>query len=379
MYNDKLIHATAGNLSLFNDIYRNKKVLVTGNTGFKGSWLTVWLLMLGAKVYGLSNGVPTRPSHFEAADLKNKIRYFEKDIRSLQDVGHVIEKIRPDFVFHLAAQPLVRLSYVDPALTIETNVIGTMNILEGLRRSNHSCCAIMITSDKCYDNVEWVYGYRETDALGGKDPYSTSKGAAELVIKTYTHSFFSAENSNVKAVSVRAGNVIGGGDWAEDRIVPDCVRAWSRGDHVQVRNPAATRPWQHVLEPLSGYLLMGQKLCQNPVLNGEPFNFGPRYDQNYTVGELIAEMRKSWPGVEVGNNQVHNDEKKESTLLKLCCDKAMHFLGWKATLNFEETARFTVDWYRRFYEGKEDIFKMSCRQIEQYVELAKKSEHGWIK
>ena len=367
------------NLFLFGGIYRNKKVLVTGNTGFKGTWLTAWLLMLGAKVYGLSNGIPTKPSHFAAADLKNKITYFEKDIRNLQDVRHIIGEIQPDFVFHLAAQPLVRLSYSDPALTIETNVMGTMNVLEGLRQSNHSCCAVMITSDKCYDNVEWVYGYRETDALGGKDPYSASKGAAELAIKTYAFSFFNANNSRVKVAPVRAGNVIGGGDWAEDRIVPDCVRAWSRGDQVEVRNPAATRPWQHVLEPLSGYLLVGQKLCENPALNGEPFNFGPRDDQNYTVGELIAEMRKSWPGVEAGKNQVHNDEKKESTLLKLCCDKAMHFLGWKATLNFEETARFIVDWYRKFYEAKEDIFTLSCKQIEQYVELAKKREHGWVK
>ena len=374
---DNFLHIP--NLSLFGDIYRNKKVLVTGNTGFKGSWVSVWLLMLGAKVYGLSNGIPTEPSHFVAVNLNDRVTYFEKDIRSLHDVRHVIEEIQPDFVFHLAAQALVRLSYGDPALTIETNVMGTMNVLEGLRQSNHSCCAVMITSDKCYDNVEWVYGYRETDVLGGDDPYSASKGAAELVIKTYVRSFFSAENSNVKAASVRAGNVIGGGDWAEDRIVSDCVRAWSRGDHVQVRNPAATRPWQHVLEPLSGYLLLGQKLCENSALNGEPFNFGPRASQSYPVGELIAEMRKSWPGVEAGDTQVHNDEKIESTLLKLCSDKAMHFLGWEATLNFQETARYTVDWYWRFYEGKEDIFKMSCKQIEQYVELAKKRGYDWVK
>ncbi|MCK4814618.1 CDP-glucose 4,6-dehydratase, partial [bacterium] len=220
--------------------------------------------------------------------------------------------------------------------------------------------------------------YRETDALGGKDPYSASKGAAELVIKTYAFSFFNADDSKIKVAPVRAGNVIGGGDWAEDRIVPDCVRAWSMENDVQVRNPAATRPWQHVLEPLSGYLLLGQKLYENPELNGEPFNFGPRDDQNYTVGELITEMQKNWPGVKAENVQV-SDEKKESALLKLCCDKAMHFLGWEATLNFEETARFTVDWYRSFYERKENIFTMSCKQIEQYVELAKKREHGWVK
>ena len=367
------------NLSIFGDIYRDKKILVTGNTGFKGSWLSVWLLMLGAKVYGLSNGIPTTPSHFEAADLRDKVTYFEKDIRSLQDVSHIIDTIQPDFVFHLAAQPIVRLSYSAPALTIETNVIGTMNILEALRQSNHPCCAIMITSDKCYDNVEWIYGYRETDALGGKDPYSASKGAAELVIKTYAFSFFNTDGSRVKVAPVRAGNVIGGGDWAENRIVPDCVRAWSSGNHVQVRNPKATRPWQYVLEPLSGYLLLGQKLYDNPELNGEPFNFGPREDQNYTVDELIDEMQKSWPGAGMKHSQDLSDHKKESTLLKLCCDKALHYLGWKATLNFEEMVRFTVDWYRNFYERKENIFKMSCKQIEQYVALAKKRGRCWVK
>jgi CDP-glucose 4,6-dehydratase len=366
------------NHSLFNDIYRNKKVLVTGNTGFKGSWLSAWLLRLGAEVYGLSNGIPTQPSHFEAAKLKDRIKYVEKDICSFEEVNKVISTIRPDFVFHLAAQPIVRVSYNDPVCTIQTNVIGTMNVLEALRKGNHLCRAVMITSDKCYDNLEWIWGYRETDALGGEDPYSASKGAAEFVIKTYAYSYFNTPESNVKVVSVRAGNVIGGGDWAQDRIVPDCVRAWSEGNKVQVRNLSATRPWQHVLEPLSGYLLVGQRLFEEPELNGEPFNFGPNADQNYTVGQLIDEMRKNWPDADLEMVSDSVDQKKEATLLKLCCDKAFHLLSWKPTLNFQETVQLTVDWYRKYYDQKE-VFNITYKQIEDYIHLASKRQQTWVK
>ena len=367
------------NLHLFGNIYRNKKVLITGNTGFKGSWLSIWLLQLGAKVFGISNGIPTQPSHFAAAKLKAKINYFEKDIRSLHDVKTILDDVKPDFLLHLAAQPIVRLSYENPSLTIETNVIGTMNILEALRQINSPCSAVMITSDKCYENKEWVWGYREADALGGNDPYSASKGAAELVIKTYANSFFNKPESNVKVASVRAGNVIGGGDWAQDRIVADCVRAWSRGMKVQVRNFNATRPWQHVLEPLSGYLLLGQKLYENPELNGEPFNFGPNGDQNYSVSELIAQMQKTWPGTGVEVVQNSNDEKKEHALLKLCCDKALHLLGWRANLDFKETVQFTIEWYQKYYEQKEDVFNMTCDQIEEYVKIARSRRQIWVK
>ena len=237
----------------------------------------------------------------------------------------------------------------------------------------------MITSDKCYDNVEWIWGYRETDALGGNDPYSASKGAAELVIKTYANSFFDTEESRVKVVSARAGNVIGGGDWAQDRVVPDCVTAWSKGANVNVRNLSATRPWQHVLEPLSGYLRLGQGLSENPRLNGEPFNFGPDADQNYTVGELIDEMRKYWhcAGVDVIHDS--DKQKKEATLLKLCCDKALHHLGWQPTLNFNEAARFTIEWYRKYYDQNEEILNLTRNQIEEYVQLALKRQQTWVK
>ncbi|ABE52507.1 CDP-glucose 4,6-dehydratase [Methanococcoides burtonii] len=364
---------------LFKNAYNGKKVIVTGNTGFKGSWLSIWLSLLGAKVYGLSNDIPSKPSHFETASLDEHIIHNEIDIRCLYDVRELINEIEPDFVFHLAAQPIVRASYNDPVETIETNVIGTMNILEALRLSNHPCIAIMITSDKCYDNVEWVWGYRETDPLGGEDPYSASKGAAELIIKTYARSFFDKPNSNVKIASVRAGNVIGGGDWAKDRIVPDCIRAWGVKEKVQIRSPNATRPWQHVLEPLSGYLYLGQKLNEDKSLNGEPFNFGPATNQNYTVAELISKMQEYWEDAEIQIDTGNASKQKEANLLKLCCDKALHVLGWQATLDFEKTVKFTVDWYRSYYTTDTDIFELSCQQISDYVNFAMEQGQSWVK
>jgi CDP-glucose 4,6-dehydratase len=360
---------------LFGDAFRGRKVLVTGHTGFKGSWLSAWLLSLGAKVSGLSNGVPTKPSNFEAIGLEKRITHFDADIRSAKDVARIINEVKPDFVFHLAAQSLVRMSFEEPVKTLETNVLGTMNVLEALRKANRPCNAVMITSDKCYDNVEWVWGYRETDHLGGKDPYSASKGAAEMVIKTYARTFFSKPESRVKVASTRAGNVIGGGDWAPDRIVPDCVRAWSSGKPVQIRSPKATRPWQFVLEPLSGYLALGHRLSEKPGLNGEPFNFGPRDSAVYTVAELIAEMQKHWPGASVRVEEERDSG--EATLLKLSCDKALHFLGWKANLNFGEAARFTADWYRSFYERKADMFEETNGQIQGYVALARERGQAW--
>ncbi|WP_292468818.1 CDP-glucose 4,6-dehydratase [Methanolobus sp.] len=362
----------------FLDTYRNKKVLVTGNTGFKGSWLCVWLSILGAKISGISNGIPTSPSHFESLQLKSEIDCYDEDVRDLCKVKEVIDKFKPDFIFHLAAQPLVRESYSDPVTTIETNVMGTMNVLEALRQANHKCTAIMITSDKCYDNVEWLWGYRETDHLGGKDPYSASKGAAELIIKTYSDSFFDKDESNVKVASVRAGNVIGGGDWAKDRIVPDCIRSWSSDRVVEIRSPNATRPWQHVLEPLSGYLLLGQILANDRDLNGEPFNFGPNANQNFTVKELVSRMQRYWSGTKVNYAENSDRSKKESGLLKLCCDKALHQLGWQPTLTFDETARFTVEWYRNFYSEKKDVYEMSSKQVEEYIQKASERGQIWV-
>jgi CDP-glucose 4,6-dehydratase len=291
----------------------------------------------------------------------------------------LIKEERPDFVFHLAAQPLVRRSYLEPHLTIETNVIGTLNILEALRLAQHPCNAVIVTSDKSYDNVEQVWGYRENDALGGKDPYSASKGAAELVVKTYAHSFFSAKDSPVKVAVGRAGNVIGGGDWAEDRIVPDCVRAWSSGKAVEIRYPRATRPWQHVLEPLSGYLVLAASLANDADLNGEPFNFGPPAQQNYTVAELLDEIKEHWPGAEwkdvSGSSPFH-----EAGLLKLCCDKALHGIGWRPVMDFAETVRLTSSWYRSFYESSGNgVWDLTQHQIAEYEKLALERGAVWMK
>ena len=239
---------------MFNNIFRGKKIIVTGNTGFKGSWLSLWLYSLGAKVTGISKDIPSNPSLFEELDLAKKTEHHFENICDALKMKEIFTAVQPDFVFHLAAQPIVSVSYDDPLETFRTNTIGTANILEALRFVSSPCSAVIITSDKCYDNVEWIWGYREQDALGGKDPYSASKGAAELVIKTYFHSYFKKADSKIKLASIRAGNVIGGGDWALNRIVPDCFRSWNDGKPVKIRNPESTRPWQHVLEPLSGYL-----------------------------------------------------------------------------------------------------------------------------
>lgn len=363
---------------MFRNHFADKTVLVTGHTGFKGSWLTAWLLRLGASVAGLSESIPTCPSHFESADLEKRISHHIGDVRDQGFVSSLIGETRPDFVFHLAAQPLVRRSYAEPLDTISTNVMGTVNVLEALRLSGHRCNAVVITSDKCYDNVEQVWGYRETDALGGKDPYSASKGAAELVVRTYAASYF-GKDSRVRVAVGRAGNVIGGGDWAEDRIVPDCVRAWSKGNPVEIRRPNSTRPWQHVLEPLSGYLLLAAMLEEGQDLTGEPFNFGPPAHQNYSVARLLDEIGKHWPGAD-WKNVADEASIYEAGLLKLCCDKALHMLGWQAQLDFSETVRFTSDWYRTYYQSSSaDIWDLTQRQIGEYEALAGKRGAPWAK
>ena len=260
----------------FDNVYSGKRVLVTGHTGFKGSWLTAWLLKLGAEVHGFSDVVFDGPSMFSGLRLHEHLNHVTGDIRNKDEVEEAIRSVKPDFVFHLAAQSIVSLSYEDPSLTYSTNVIGTLNVLEALRSVKHRCCAVLITSDKCYHNSEWNWGYRETDPLGGKDPYSASKAAAEILIHSSFQSFFNLDDSPVRLVSTRAGNVIGGGDWKQDRIVPDAIRAWSKGEAVTIRAPRSTRPWQHVLEPLSGYLLAGRALSQGEKISGEAYNFGPR-------------------------------------------------------------------------------------------------------
>ncbi|MEG2340884.1 MAG: CDP-glucose 4,6-dehydratase [Odoribacter sp.] len=364
---------------MINNVYKGKKVLVTGNTGFKGSWLTTWLLELGAEVYGISKDVPTSPSMFEVLHLNEKIHHYEANVRDYDNLYQIINKISPDFVFHLAAQAIVSTSYKNPTDTIATNVIGTMNVLEVLRQINHPCTAIIITSDKCYDNVEWVWGYKETDALGGKDIYSGSKGAAELVFKSYYYSFFKQSGCKVRMASVRAGNVIGGGDWALDRIVPDCMRAWSENRVVEIRSPKATRPWQHVLEPLSGYLNLAAKLSIDETLNGQSFNFGPAAEYNRTVQELLENLSECWKFKEPSKAYVVTDDIKfhEAGLLKLNCDKALFYLRWTATLNYEKLLDFTGDWYYNYYKTDCDMYDYTINQVKEYETIAREKGIKW--
>jgi CDP-glucose 4,6-dehydratase len=364
---------------MIENYYKGRKVLVTGNTGFKGSWLTIWLLKMGAEVIGISKDIPTSPSLFEELDLEKKIKHYYADVRDLVRINKIITDEMPDYIFHLAAQAIVSTSYNDPVETVATNVIGTMNILEVLRTFSKPCVAIMITSDKCYDNVEWIWGYRETDALGGKDVYSGSKGAAELIIKSYYNSFFN-NNHPVRLAVGRAGNVIGGGDWAKDRIVVDCMLAWNEDKTVEIRSPKATRPWQHVLEPLSGYLLLGAKTFDGNNLHGETFNFGPKAEQNRTVVELLSDMKKYWNTKEdvIPFKITANIPFHEAGLLKLNCDKALFYLKWESNLEYNETIRLVSTWYHTFYKRDIDMYEFTLQQISEYEQIAKERNRTWI-
>ena len=359
------------------EVFKDKKILITGHTGFKGTWLTAWLKLLGAEIVGISLDIVSDPSHFLEANLDDGIKDYRVDIRDREKVIEITKKERPDFIFHLAAQSLVRESYLNPVDTWSTNLMGTLNILEALRKVDKKCTAVIITSDKCYDNVEWVWGYKETDSLGGPDPYSSSKGAAELLIKSYLKSFFVSEDCEVRIASARAGNVIGGGDWAKDRIIPDCVKAWSQDKIVQLRNPNATRPWQHVLEPLSGYLRLAYDLDKSKRLHGEPFNFGPPAQQNQSVSELVEVMSHYWDKVRWEDISKRVDQPYESGLLKLNCDKALHELNWTAVMDFEETVSMTAEWYKSFYLDPTTILDFTNSQLEKYTDLAKSRGLDW--
>jgi len=362
---------------IFENAYKNKTVVITGHTGFKGTWLAAWLNQLGAKVVGIALDPPTEPSHFSAINLKDKINDLRIDIRDRHELVSAIVDTEPDFVFHLAAQALVRSSYDDPIDTWNTNTMGTLHVLEALRKLNKKCSAVIITSDKCYDNVEWVWGYREPDSLGGPDPYSASKGAAELAIRSHVKSYFPRETSQIRIASARAGNVIGGGDWAVDRIVPDCVKAWSNDDLVELRNPFATRPWQHVLEPLSGYLSLAIGLSESPGLHGEPFNFGPQAQQNHSVLELVKETALYWEKVRWKDVSESEDRPYESGLLKLNCDKALHYLNWHAVMGFKDTVRMTAQWYGAYYQNPSKISNYTRNQITDYTLIANQKGLSW--
>jgi len=364
---------------MFNDIYKNKKVLVTGHTGFKGSWLSEWLIKLGADVYGYSIGIPSIPSHYVELGLEKDMNHHIGDVRDFNNLIKFVDSNKPEIIFHLAAQPIVRKSYRNPLETIETNVMGVANILEVARQSASVKSLVIITSDKCYENVEWTYGYREIDRLGGKDPYSASKGAAEIIASSFMRSFFNDEKTFV--ATVRAGNVIGGGDWAKDRLIPDSVRAWAKKDVLTIRSPQATRPWQHVLEPLSGYLQVGSELLQRNVqCKNQAFNFGPDAHINKTVEDVLNEMAKSWDNVKWTTSEP-NSQLQEAGLLKLSCDKAHHILQWFPTLDFEKTIAYTASWYKMFY-SKDDpkyVKEFTRSQIDQYISLAQKKNLKWTK
>ncbi|MEN9358834.1 MAG: hypothetical protein RL095_369 [Verrucomicrobiota bacterium] len=358
---------------MFQDYYRGKSVFLTGHTGFKGSWLCQWLLLQGATVHGFSLPPPTQPSLFDLLELGTQLASDVRgDVQNLTSLTSALKAAQPDIAFHLAAQPLVRASYQDPAGTYASNVMGTVNFLEALRLSGRPCAAVVVTTDKCYENREWLHPYRETDPLGGHDPYSASKACAEIVTASYRSSF--AARTNLAIATARAGNVIGGGDFAEDRILPDLYRATQTGKPLEIRSPRATRPWQHVLDPLSGYLLLGKKLHQNlslPVTDPHrrklesAFNFGPGVRSNRSVHDLLCEVRKTWPIEWREPDQA--PEWHEAQLLDLSIEKAHHLLGWSPRWDFAETVRRTAAVYLAMMEPEANVADLLRQDLAEFT------------
>jgi CDP-glucose 4,6-dehydratase len=342
--------------------FRGKRVLVTGHTGFKGSWLAFLLAETGAEVMGYALPATSPDSHFASLALAKSVRHVEGDVRDAVTLSSTVAGFQPEFVFHLAAQSLVRPSYADPAATFSTNVMGAVNLLDAVRKCDAVKSLVFVTSDKCYENVEWIWGYRENDRLGGRDPYSASKAAAEIVFSSYARSFL-AQRTTLGAATARAGNVIGGGDWAADRIVPDCVRALRAGKPIVLRNPGATRPWQHVLEPISGYLLLATRLREAPAQFGGAWNFGPLGEVTKTVHDVAdAILEKFGRPVKI---LVEPSPHHEAQLLQLNCDKARQLLGWSASWNLDKTIEATADWYHSVLRGA-DAAAVTRGQLREY-------------
>ena len=368
---------------MFDNIYQNKTVLMTGHTGFKGSWLAIWLKELGAEVIGYALDPPSEPNNFAATGLQEKITHIHGDVRDLDHLLETFSKYQPEFVFHLAAQPIVRLSYDEPKLTFDTNVGGTVNVFEAVRKTSSVKVLVNITSDKCYENKEWVWGYRENDPMGGHDPYSASKGCSELVFNAYLRSFFSSSTTTgrtIGAASARAGNVIGGGDWGKDRLVPDCIRALSSGQTIGIRSPRAIRPWQHVLEPLSGYLHLGAALYQNPQNYSGAWNFGPDDSSHLTVAAMTDRLIKYW-GSGTWDDLSDPNALHEANLLKLNCDKAHAELNWYSALTIDECLQMTADWYKKYYSGNKsvDVYALCVEQLSSYMDKATTMQLSWAK
>ena len=359
-------------MKLFGDVYRGKRVLVTGHTGFKGSWLSLWLSQLGAEVVCISLASETQPSHWNLLGLESIVQHYELDIRQLTAVASVFKANQPEIIFHLAAQPLVRRSYRDPIETWSTNVMGTANVLEACRQTRSVRAILAVTTDKCYENQEWAWGYRESDRLGGHDPYSASKAGSELVAASYRSAFFNTDGAPLLATA-RAGNVIGGGDWSEGRLIPDLMRAIVAQKSLEIRSPNATRPWQHVLESLSGYLLLGQKLIEGNKNFDGAWNFGPERSGNCTVADVLERLQIHWPGVQW--HQTTAPQPHEANLLYLDSAKAHTQLGWRPVWNLDTTLEKTADWYRTFQANQSTI---SAQQLAQYVEAAQNAEVGWV-
>ena len=355
-------------IDLFNGFYKNKRILVTGHTGFKGSWLSIWLHELGASVVGVGLEPFTERDNFVLSGIGEKIDAdIRADIRDGQRMKEIFAIYQPEIVFHLAAQPLVRLSYEKPVETYETNVMGTINILEAIRATNSVKVGVMITTDKCYDNKEQLRGYKEDDPFGGYDPYSSSKGACEIAIQSWRRSFFNPdqlEKHRKSIASVRAGNVIGGGDWALDRIIPDCIRALEADKPIDIRSPKSVRPWEHVLEPISGYMLLAQKMWEHPTEYCEGWNFGPESESVSTVWEVATELINNFGKGELKDssdpNAVH-----EAQLLMLDITKAKKRLGWKPKLNMQKCLALVADWYKRY--KNEDVYNLCVEEIDSFV------------
>lgn len=349
---------------MYNNIYRNKKVFITGHTGFKGSWLSIWLQTLGAKVCGYSLKPNTNPSMYRELDIENKIeKSIIGNILDYETLEKSINDFQPEIIFHLAAQPIVRLSYKEPKLTYETNVIGTLNVLEVARKCKSVKAFVNVTTDKCYENKEIARGYKEDEPMGGYDMYSSSKGCVEIMSSSYRRSFLQEEDS-MSMATARAGNVIGGGDWAEDRLIPDCIRYINQNKAIEIRNPIAVRPWQHVLEPLSGYLLLGQQLLETGKDYAEGFNFGPNEESVLKVSEVAQKIIENYNKGEV---IVHKkDNLHEANLLMLNIEKAKTVLNWTPTYTANEAIKETVEWYKHFYAKDTDMYQYTIQQIKNY-------------